>query len=315
MIQTTEAPKASAYNPNLQARPNLPASVCALCGQKQTLRESHIIPNFVQNRIRDAVEGATFRGVENVNRRVQQMLVMPLLCDTCEKKLGRDERYVADVIDKPFREGKLTPVTVSPEVIRFMVGLAVKILSTDRADGRGHGPTAMSHITWAKAQLRDFLNGIEEHPVGIEHHLYFPFKYIGPRRGVNTMLRANVGIAISERPSDLFTVALLGGYVAVTSLRMNSLSRGGWEGGTRLVLGEDLLISGQSVTSIEFDTLIDDMATTDRLQNAKMSVAQREKIRSDFAKVEESLKTSRIWQAIQDDRENRKQFGPDDGDI
>lgn len=315
--QTSQRPPVTdAVDAALTARPYLPSGGCALCGLKKTLVDSHIIPDFAQKRIRADAAGATFRAAGNVNRRRQQMLVMPLLCSGCEQILSADEKYFAEYIDKPFRDSTLTGFQVTDEIIRFMAGLALKILSTDRADGRAHGRSAVFHIEWARTLLREFLLGRIKHPGSVEHHLYFPAPYVGPRRGVNSVMRSYVVIALSESASELFTMASLGGYVAVTILNMNAIRRSGWDGGTRLTVPDILSIAGQTVNSAEFDGLVDDIATSDRAQNAKISPTQRSKILADHAKVQMTLeKKSKIFRPLLEDRENRKRFGQDDGDL
>jgi hypothetical protein len=71
--------------------------VCALCLNEAELRESHIIPEFMYQSLYDDIHRLNILSKEKAerNRKVQKGLREKLLCQDCEQRLGRHERYVS----------------------------------------------------------------------------------------------------------------------------------------------------------------------------------------------------------------------------
>lgn len=68
---------------------------CALCLETRELRESHIIPEFMFRSMYDEVHRYHVLSDKYPNKFAQKGLRQELLCDGCEQRLGRHERYVS----------------------------------------------------------------------------------------------------------------------------------------------------------------------------------------------------------------------------
>lgn len=75
---------------------------CALCGKDEKLLESHIIPKFVFNWIKDTSSTGYLRQVNNVNKRMQDGLKLNLLCYNCEQFFSSFEKKFAEKIFQPY---------------------------------------------------------------------------------------------------------------------------------------------------------------------------------------------------------------------
>lgn len=69
--------------------------ICALCLETRELRESHIIPEFMFHSMYDEIHRFHVLSDKHPNQFAQKGLRQRLLCDACEQKLGRYERYVS----------------------------------------------------------------------------------------------------------------------------------------------------------------------------------------------------------------------------
>lgn len=96
--------------------------LCALCLTNNDLQESHIIPKFV---IKWFKNGFPIRSNQNVNRRVQDGLKLPLLCRSCEQLLSNWEKRFAEQIFIPLHSPE--PVTKRIEYRKWMLKFAVSI--------------------------------------------------------------------------------------------------------------------------------------------------------------------------------------------
>lgn len=291
------------------------AAPCAFCGESRPLVESHLIPRFVQNRLRRSIGGALFRKITSVNQRVQQMYHGPWLCRDCDQMFGVDEDFFARMIDAPWDQESLSSVRITPQVERFLAAMAWKIMTWDFGDDDVRTVDEEFHIGWARPLLYDFLRGKSASVPVVDHHLYFPALYEGPRRGVNTLYRASILPTLCGNKSCVFTLAVLGGYLAITILNPNVYNRKEWNGGTLAFPGATLSLSGQHVDSPVFDNMVDEINRQGLKANKELSERQREKTIQSHRRHESEIGTSKPWIAMQKDRDNRKRFGPDDGDI
>jgi hypothetical protein len=294
-------------------------TVCAFCNEEvPSLCDSHLIPRFVQDRFRNDGGVQTFLRESNViNKPQQQLFHRPWLCTDCEQVLSRDEAYFAATVDQPFGQETLHSVTISEQHMRFCAGLAWRVISWGPfRPSEGMARSEAFHGRWAAHAIRQYLLGNARHPGNIEHHLYFPPMYRGPRRGVNTFFGAMVSPSVITSGGYVYTMAILGGYAAITLLNPEHWNPGDWDGGTRLSLGGKISISSQRIPNERFHEVIDEMTALERRVNAEMSGRQRQRIRDRFAALPANFKSkSRAWRCIEADLENRREFGPNDGDI
>src|SRR5438132_10501164 len=74
---------------------------CAVCGDNKPLCESHIIPRFVFQHLKDTSGTGYMRAGENPNRRTQDGFKEPMLCQACEVRFQKYEKPFAEHFFKP----------------------------------------------------------------------------------------------------------------------------------------------------------------------------------------------------------------------
>lgn len=89
---------------------SLEQAECALCGQRAELCESHIMPEFVSERIKQNSPTGYMRCARQIDRRVQDPGKQELLCRDCEDHFGKRERLFAEHVFEPFMVGQILPL-------------------------------------------------------------------------------------------------------------------------------------------------------------------------------------------------------------
>lgn len=76
-------------------------TICAFCGNSAELKNSHIIPKFVFDWLKETSGTGYLRYASTPNKREQDGIKIPLLCEDCENMFSVWEREVAENIFKP----------------------------------------------------------------------------------------------------------------------------------------------------------------------------------------------------------------------
>ncbi len=110
---------------------------CKLCGLERILRKSHIIPKFVTRYLKETSMTGYLRTSENINRRVQDSMKIPLLCNDCEQKFSKWESQFATHLFLPHNRsigsGKsLIKIEYDSVLIKFVISLFWRIIIASR---------------------------------------------------------------------------------------------------------------------------------------------------------------------------------------
>lgn len=99
--------------------------ICALCGRKEPLMQSHIIPKLVYRRIK---KSGRFRSLDDINRILQDGEKRPMLCHYCEELFSSYEQNFA----KTFLDSYLNAGIVNPHrdgiIDNYIITVAWRIL-------------------------------------------------------------------------------------------------------------------------------------------------------------------------------------------
>ena len=76
-------------------------NVCKLCGSISPLKNSHIIPKFVGRWIKETSITPYFTCMKDVNKRLQDLSTMKLLCGSCEIRFSKWESKFAKELFYP----------------------------------------------------------------------------------------------------------------------------------------------------------------------------------------------------------------------
>lgn len=92
---------------------------CRLCKQPKVLRQSHIIPSFVIKWIKRTSATGHLRSLENTNKRIQDGVKLPLLCDECESLFSGFEKTFSEKIFIPYVNDELDINSVAQGKIKY----------------------------------------------------------------------------------------------------------------------------------------------------------------------------------------------------
>lgn len=148
---------------------------CQLCNNHRELRDSHIIPKFVFNWLKET-SPAHIRVAHTPNRRVQDGVKAQLLCDACELLFSKWENiFKEEVFDKihSLKYEELVQIPYNSWALKFAVSVSWRILLFYKANN------LLSHLSDSQSLLaeealmtwQDFLLGKVSHPDGFVQHI------------------------------------------------------------------------------------------------------------------------------------------------
>jgi hypothetical protein len=114
--------------PELPRTPDKPE--CRLCRLSDDLRESHIIPSFVFKWLKKTSATGYLRFGEEMQRRRQDGVKIPMLCGNCEQRLSSWERQFSENVFMPLTRGDgFAPFDYGPWLTNFAVSLSWRALT------------------------------------------------------------------------------------------------------------------------------------------------------------------------------------------
>lgn len=149
------------------------ASICAFCGERRELKQSHIIPKFVFRWLKDTGGTGYLRQSEAPLRRVQDGLKIQLLCEECEKRFNVWETAFANKIFHPFHLDAKVSVPYSEWFAKFCASVSWRILEYYRQRGllEKVDESIASAVHSALDTWRRFLAGELSNPGQHEQHM------------------------------------------------------------------------------------------------------------------------------------------------
>ncbi len=151
---------------------NITTPTCGLCGTETFLKESHVIPAFVPRFIKETSATGYLRGYHVPNRRVQDLPTVRLLCEACEQRFSLAERRFAEVIFRPFNDGRLR-FPYEEWLLYFAVSLAWRCLATSNGAGLQDNPQHKTAVDRAREVWAEFLLGRRDRVNPYRFNLFF----------------------------------------------------------------------------------------------------------------------------------------------
>ncbi len=148
---------------------------CALCKSNTDLRESHVIPQFVFDRIKkNSPTGYLRAGLVDVNLRRQDGDKLRLLCGDCEERFSRAERDFAEQVFTPYHESGTTSFEYGSWLSYFISSVNWRTLHLDNIGFRKDHKESLETLSIlddAEKVLADFLME-KRHDIGeMENHI------------------------------------------------------------------------------------------------------------------------------------------------
>ena len=239
------------------------SNACALCLQKNTLRESHIMPKFVGKWIKETGTGY-LASAEDGSKRVQDITKSYLLCDNCEEKFSKLEKYFAERVFFPFHNDKIRTFEYDKNLVEFIISLSWRTLKTTGHNFKEKVPNSHlnSFVDEAEICWREFLNGERESVNQYENHVFFLDGLAdGQGSAVDPKFHwyafRSVDCTIVDNVKRVFVYVMLPGMAFVTTIYPKTLE--GWSG---TVIKENGKISSeQSITDGGFLQFLSERAS------------------------------------------------------
>ena len=289
---------------------------CLLCGGPPPLVNGHLIPDFAIRRLKK--DGTGFLRSQDPNRRVQDGVKEPLLCEDCDGRRFSDaETSFASRIFHPFLDGQALQFDCSEADRYFIASLVwraiVSRLRDPAADDADYLPEDLAAMEDAAGRLRRYLLGEQRYPDELEQHVLFwgPDGH-GQFLGLNAYLNMANDLQIVGSTERLYAYAILGAIVIASPLRMPAGLDEEWRGGTLLVPG-GRISAGQTINDRVFGGILATRAEAIYKSRDSMSERQCAKVRGTFRNVDwERLAESRHGQALIRDYLNREAIEADE---
>jgi hypothetical protein len=145
---------------------------CPLCGASGPLCESHIIPHFVIQWLRESSATGYIRFAGAPNLRVQDGIKQRLLCAACEALLSGWEKETAERLFKPFHRDSRTVLPYGSWLAKFCASLCWRVLFVYRGLGLDHlSEQQLQLVPRALDFWQDLMFGRREHPGEFELHV------------------------------------------------------------------------------------------------------------------------------------------------
>ena len=145
--------------------------MCNLCSSGAPLKKSHIIPKFIGRWMKESSPTPYLRFGGNVDKRLQDMPTMELLCDDCENRFSAWETKFASEIFHPSADGETT-FRYGPWLLRFAASLAWRAIQFRRFQEIGDLPALNSIVDEMELHLSRFLLGRERNVGSYTQHIY-----------------------------------------------------------------------------------------------------------------------------------------------
>ena len=187
---------------------------CALCKIDRPLKESHIIPKFVFDRIKpNSPTGYLRGGFLDVNRRMQDGDRVKMLCNDCEQRFSQTERNFADKVFKPYHESGITSFAYGPWLSYFINSVNWRTLRLDNIGFRSQkkwSHETLSVLNNAETILADFLLGKRPDIGDMENHILPMFEIT---HGSSQLEEPNFWFRVTAFGYTFFDLAVDGYYV------------------------------------------------------------------------------------------------------
>ncbi len=191
-------------------------TTCALCKSDKPLVESHIIPQFVFNRIKkNSPTGFLRGGISQVNLRRQDGDKPKMLCDDCEQRFSEAEKNFAEKVFEPYHESGTTSFTYGHWLSYFISSVNWRTLQLDNIGfhSKKEWPdSALCVLDDAETILADFLLGKRSDIGDMENHILPLFEITVASPEFNE-IEPNFRLRTSAFDYTFFDLGLDGFYV------------------------------------------------------------------------------------------------------
>ena len=254
--------------------------VCAFCATRARLVESHVLPAFVYRWLRDRSGTGHIRRTDSPNRRVQDGLKLPWLCQQCEGRFSRYETAFATKVFHPWQTG-MNRIAYGEWLLKFCVSISWRVLRYARGRNKDAQYTDIQRSLMDDAEMRwrAFLKDEAPHPGAFEQHLLISDVIESTTirdlpNNMNRFMTGAVTLDIVGSQQSLMTFSKLGRFIVFGMIQKGE---GRWEG-TKVHVRHGLLKPSRVVVPGSLIPLIREKSALLAAAAESMSAVQRTKV-------------------------------------
>jgi hypothetical protein len=204
---------------------------CRLCGQKAQLLQSHLVPKFVFDYIKETSATGKLRQAVNANVRRQDGIKEHLYCQNCEILFSKLERHFAMNFFHPYIRDEQSSFTYDEQLKKFIISLCWRILDKDLDLYSEEKNPLAEYAQKAHAEWREYLLGNAD-SIRQESHMFLTSEMSSapddvPDKMEWYLCRGTDG-TIASGESEIFIYCLIPRFIFITSIHPIHMT--GWEG-------------------------------------------------------------------------------------
>jgi len=199
-------------------------SLCKLCLENKSLKNSHIFPQFITDWIRNTSVTGKMRLAITPNKRVQDTNKVKLLCQDCERLFSGFEKYFSETIFKPVINSYNPVLNYDYKLLKFAVSLSWRMLAVSMQGCPWKIPAHKLAAEKAEKRWREFLlhntdlNSYEHHLLMLRLVTGAP-KIEGTNLNVNWYFFRSIDGTIVQNSKEAFVYMKLPGFVFISPIR------------------------------------------------------------------------------------------------
>jgi hypothetical protein len=151
--------------------------LCKLCQQQETIQNSHIVPRFVSQWIKETSPLGGLRDLEKPNLRQEDTQKSPLLCSDCERRISVSEGNFAKEIFIPLNDHGILEFTYGTWLLTFAVSLSWRVGQSLLNGLRMKNAQVAPRVEQALQVWSDYLLGARTDTQQYSHHLFFDTQF------------------------------------------------------------------------------------------------------------------------------------------
>ena len=282
---------------------------CALCGEENEIKLSHIVPAFVGRHLKKTSVG-NIRNMEDPNKTVQDLEKHYLLCHDCEERFSASERWFAREVFYPWKKNEKTEFDYNFHMHYFITSLSWRSLYLDILNYVQEGTVDVSRLNvmiQSEQIMKEYLWGKRNDIGNIENHIFFFERIREVHSSKDNAFYSNPHMTIHRSVTSythysndtIFTVSNMMGIIPVTLYEKGYREQ--WKG-TEVICGDGkVLAANQHITSVvcsEFQYWIEESTK----QREKMTETQKQKVIQRMKDIGEDIVNYDIYQDYIDDK-------------
>ena len=276
-----------------------------MCNQVKSLCTSHVIPKFAGKYIKNTSATGFLRLIENPNLRQQDIIKVPLLCDTCEQIFSKFETYFAKNIFYPYNNLKLKlnfEVIYDENLIKYIISQSWRILYLEYNNYlKGTLSTEVdTEILSVLKYWQSYLLSKSSWNEKKGHYLFF-WDYAPlagqqlPKKFEFYITRAADGtIASNDEKSIIIVFTQIPSISIISTIRPSHLS--GWVDAE--IYDEGVIKVPQQIEDFEIDFFGFVKNRIKKIEQFNMSKKQQQKVLSKILKNSEKFEKSKTYEAF-----------------